>query len=136
MISQCVGVARYATASSPTHGDLWLENLLVTPDRSVFVLDWDDLSLGDPMLDVAMVTGPTRAFIEPVSAHDWLLDNPRQASVERLAVYSKAALLDWTLDALADYVAASDVPAHAEMVRVEKERIHRAAHAEYMRRYC
>lgn len=123
-------------ANAPMHGDLWLNNLLETGDSSLYVLDWDDLALGDPMLDIAMLLGPTRADVQPTPARDWFLDGPPQrASLERLAVYARASLLDWTLDPLADYIGASDAPEHADEVRSEKERVHRAAFAAYVREY-
>lgn len=36
------------------HGDLFADNLLVSPERELFVIDWETASLDDPLLDVGM----------------------------------------------------------------------------------
>ncbi len=45
-------------AGAPIHGDLWPGNILVTPDERFFIIDWDDLFLGDPALDYSILLGP------------------------------------------------------------------------------
>lgn len=115
-------------ADAPTHGDPWLDNLLVTRDGTWFVVDWDALALGDPALDWAMLFGPTRT--DPRTATDRELPPgiPSGPSLRaRLAVLARASLLDWTLDPLADWIVAGEAPEHVAKVRAEKERIHRAA---------
>lgn len=123
-------------ADAPTHGDLWIENLLVTPEGEWFLLDWDGLAPGDPALDWGMLFGPTRT--DPRTAADRALpptitSNP--AVRERLAIYARASLLDWTLDPLSDWIDAGEAPAHAAEVRAEKERMHRTALQAYQQRY-
>ena len=39
----------------PTHGDLYEGNTLLTDDGVFYVLDWDDLTLGDPVADYIIV---------------------------------------------------------------------------------
>lgn len=115
-------------ADAPTHGDLWLNNLLVTPAGGWHVLDWDDLALGDPALDWCMLFGPARG--DPRTATDRALPPSIAAGAaarERLALYARASLLDWIIDPLADWIAATEAPEHVAEVRAEKERIHRAA---------
>ncbi|HEU4556455.1 MAG TPA: aminoglycoside phosphotransferase family protein [Longimicrobium sp.] len=123
-------------ADTPMHGDLWLNNLLVTPGGEWFVLDWDNLELGDPAIDWAMLFGPSIAELRDA------MDRPLPAAVtvgaavrERLALYARASLLDWIIDPLADWIDAGEAPEHVAQVRPEKERIHRAALAAYRQRY-
>lgn len=123
-------------ADAPTHGDLWIENLLVTPGGEWFLLDWDGLALGDPALDWGMLFGPTRT--DPRTAMDRALPpgiTSDAAVRERLAIYARASLLDWTLDPISDWIDAGEAPEHIDEVRAEKERIHRAALATYRQRY-
>jgi aminoglycoside phosphotransferase (APT) family kinase protein len=123
-------------ADAPTHGDLWLNNLLVTPRGEWFVLDWDDLGLGDPALDWAMLFGPTRD--DPGRVADGALPpgiTSDAAVRERLALYARASLLDWIIDPLADWIDAGEAPEHITEVRPEKERIHRTALQAYRQRY-
>jgi streptomycin 6-kinase len=123
-------------ADAPTHGDLWIENLLVTPGGEWFLLDWDGLTLGDPALDWGMLFGPTRT--DPRTAADRALPptiTSDPAVRERLSIYARASLLDWTLDPLSDWIDAGEAPEHVAEVRAEKERIHRTALDAYRRRY-
>lgn len=41
-------VAFLEEVTSPTHGDLWLSNVLWQTSRSWWLLDWGDLQLGAP----------------------------------------------------------------------------------------
>jgi hypothetical protein len=123
-------------AAAPTHGDLWIENLLVTPGGEWFLLDWDGLALGDPALDWGMVFGPTRTDLRTAA------DRALPAAVtadggvrERLPIYARASLLDWVLDPLSDWIEAREAPEHLAEVRAEKERVHRTALAAYRGRY-
>ena len=123
-------------ADAPTHGDLWIENLLVTPRGEWFLLDWDGLALGDPALDWGMLFGPTRIDLRTAADRalpSQVTSNP--AVRERLSIYARASLLDWTLDPLSDWIDAGEAPEHVAEVRPEKERIHRAALEAYRRRY-
>lgn len=125
-----------APADAPTHGDLWLDNLLVTPRGEWYVLDWDDLALGDPALDWCMLFGPARGDLRPATERALPPAVTADAAVrERLALYARASLLDWMLDPLSDWIGATEAPEHIGEVRAEKERIHRAALAAYRARY-
>lgn len=122
-------------ADAPAHGDLWLGNLLEGADGRVSVLDWDDLTLGDPALDWATLLGPTRGDVS-LSGHAALPAQARAPGVaERLPLYARATLLDWVLDPLADWIEAGTAPEHAAEVRAEKERIHSAALTVYRATY-
>jgi len=128
--------AFHEPADAPTHGDLWVNNLLVTPCGEWFLLDWDDLAPGDPALDWGMLFGPTRADLRTAADRalpSRLTSDP--AVRERLPLYARASLLDWVIDPLADWIDAGEAPEHIDEVRPEKERIHRAALEAYRRRY-
>jgi streptomycin 6-kinase len=125
-----------APADAPAHGDLWLNNLLVTPRREWYVLDWDDLALGDPAMDWCMLFGPARGDLR--TATDRALPPAATADARvraRLRLYTRASLLDWIIDPLADWIDATESPEHLAEVRPEKERIHRAALDAYRARY-
>jgi len=46
--------AFHRTAGEPVHGDLNEGNVLVTPNEW-FIVDWDDVSLGDPAVEFAVL---------------------------------------------------------------------------------
>jgi streptomycin 6-kinase len=123
-------------ADAPTHGDLWLNNLLVTARGEWYVLDWDDLAPGDPALDWCMLFGPSRGDLRTVADRALPPAVTADAGVgERLRLYARASLLDWIIDPLADWIDATESPEHLDEVRAEKERIHREALGAYQARY-
>lgn len=123
-------------ARQPTHGDLWLENVLVRPDGRWTLLDWDGLAPSDPVVDLVALLGPTRREPRAPRWSDvpstW---TPPPGGRERFEVMARAALLDWVIDPLADHVGADAAPEHAAAMRAEMERIHRAALAAYRAAY-
>jgi fructosamine-3-kinase len=123
-------------ADRPIHADLWANNVLVDRDGHWYLLDWDGLRLGDPVMDWAMLFGPSREHAraldeEEVSASVPLGESERQ----RLRLYARASLLDWVIDPLADWVQAGSEPQHGEQVRLANRRVHEEAFEEYARRY-
>jgi aminoglycoside phosphotransferase (APT) family kinase protein len=123
-------------ANAPTHGDLWLNNLLVAAAGEWYVLDWDDLALGDPALDWCMLFGPSRSDLRTTTDRALPPGIVTGAAMrERLALYARASLLDWIIDPLSDWIGATEAPEHIDEVRAEKERIHRTARAAYHARY-
>lgn len=120
---------------SPIHGDLWLDNILWCDAASWHVLDWDEVRIGDPAMDVAMLTGPSNADVTPLKLVDEIVDVlPREARA-RLPLLGQASLLDWAIDPLADWIDADAAPDHSAEVRHEKEHVHRQALALYQERY-
>jgi hypothetical protein len=121
---------------SPVHGDLWADNLLVAEDDSWRVVDWDDLRIGDPVVDYATVLGPAPHDLRPVDTSRLSPGVPLDAAArERLETYARAMLLDWVIDPLADWSDADVAGADAPRFRTEKERVHRAAKALYRERW-
>ncbi len=123
-------------ADAPTHGDLWTANLLVAEDGSWFVLDWDDLRLGDPAQDLAAVLVMRANERWPVLVGELPPRVAADAALrERVELYARVMLLDWTVDAVADWIEARAAPEHAGEVRRVKEADHRACLARYRERY-
>jgi thiamine kinase-like enzyme len=123
-------------AAQPTHGDLWANNLLLSPAGVWYVIDWDGLGLGDPVMDWAMLFGPTRSRVSQADAarlgRSLGLDADQQA---RLRVYARASLLDWIIDPLADWVQAGSEPHFGPEVRDSNERVHTEALRTYRAAY-
>jgi phosphotransferase family enzyme len=90
------------------HGDPWHENVLLEPER-VWLLDWETLSVGDPVIDDAIL------LMDACGARGtgW----PTGA---RYDVARRALLLDAAVDGIADWVENSD-PA----IRARKEKAYR-----------
>jgi hypothetical protein len=112
--------------SSPVHGDLWLGNVLWNDPSSWHLLDWDDLQIGDPAMDLATLTGPTAHDPRPLKGVGMPgIEEPRLE--QRLEVLGRASLLDWVIDPLADWIEARAVPEVEARVREEKHRVHARA---------
>jgi fructosamine-3-kinase len=122
-------------AEAPTHGDLWPNNVLVTPAAAWYLLDWDGLALGDPVMDWTMLMGPTRSRPEPVT--DRQIDGVQLADDQRARVplYARASLLDWIIDPLADWVEAQHDALHGGVIRESNRRVHERARAVYRELY-
>jgi aminoglycoside phosphotransferase len=113
--------------ASPIHGDLWLNNILWEDGASWHILDWDELQIGDPAMDLAMLTGPSSLDLAPLKRVDELRGVVPAGVMERLRVLGQAALLDWVIDPLADWIDAGLAPGLEEAVRKEKQRVHATA---------
>jgi fructosamine-3-kinase len=82
--------------TSAIHSDPWHENVLVGPER-VWLIDWDDISIGDPVIDHAILLMDTYGP-QPAA---WPSD-------ERYQVARRALMLDAAVDSAADWVENSD----------------------------
>lgn len=111
------GPAFGETVHRAVHSDPWHENLLVGADR-FWLLDWEDLGIGDPVIDEAIVL---------MGAHgpdgDWPM-------TERHDVARRALLLDGVVDVAADWVETND-----PLVRRSKEQTWREGLETYRSRY-
>jgi len=121
--------------TSPTHGDLWLNNVLWQRSRSWWLLDWDDLQVGDPAMDLAMLAGPTSTDVRPLKHPTQTFGALEGEAAKRLHLLGRASLLDWVIDPLADWIEAGAAAVHEAAVRAEKERIHRDAISLYRELY-
>jgi fructosamine-3-kinase len=82
--------------TSAMHGDPWHENVLMGSER-VWLIDWEDISVGDPVIDQAILLMDTQG---PHPAA-WPSD-------ERYQVARRALMLDAAVDSAADWVENSD----------------------------
>lgn len=119
------------------HGDLWLNNVLVDGEENFWILDWDDLAVSDPALDIVMLLGPSVEDIKPFeitrrNVPQYPIDENME---ERLRIYVPARLLDWVIDPLADYVEAESAPAVADEVRRKNQHFHASARAAFESKY-
>jgi hypothetical protein len=127
--------AFHAIADRPVHGDLWLHNILWESADDWHIVDWDDVGLGDPMMDLASLTGPSADDLAPLKLLDEVSEPLSANERARLLIYGRASLLDWIIDPLADWVEAEVAPEYLAEVRLEKERVHRSALALYHELY-
>jgi aminoglycoside/choline kinase family phosphotransferase len=98
-----------APAHAPVHGDPWHENVLVARDR-LWLLDWEDLSVGDPALDDAILR------------NDAFGTDPRHWPREPVhTVARRALMLDAVVDVAADWVEAELLTRGDPLVRRRKE---------------
>lgn len=102
---------------SAVHGDPWHENLLLGEDR-FWLLDWEDLAVGDPVVDEAIVH---------MDAHG---PDAGWPDTERHRVARRALFLDAVVDVAADWVETAD-----PVVRETKERGWRAGLEAYRAAY-
>lgn len=126
-------------AGSPVHGDLYPENILVTERGDWYLIDWDDLSLGDPALEYAiLLDGLLRSGALSQEAAEALLPvvpYQREDFLTRFRVCLRAQLLDTVIDSLADWVESAFAPIHQEEVRPAKQRAHQEALQRYQALY-
>jgi hypothetical protein len=122
-------------AGSPTHGDLWPSNILVTENGHFYIIDWDDLALGDPALEYSILLGPLwrHGSLSMAELERRLPNDP--IFKERFQVCLRALVLDEVIDSLADWVESGFVPEHQFTMRSAKERAHREALGLYKQLY-
>lgn len=113
--------------NTPVHGDVWLNNILATPAGQWYLLDWDDMHIGDPVMDLATLTGPSATDLSPLKLRAEVERGLNAEERFRLDLLGRATLLDWIIDPLADYIDAEAAPAHLPAVRQETGRVHKAA---------
>ena len=88
----------------PTHGDLYEGNTLLTGDGVFYVLDWDDLALGDPVADYIIVL---RFSARRDPDFDWRclgVEATDEGFGERMRIYARASLLFVVIDGLAEHL--------------------------------
>jgi hypothetical protein len=100
------------------HGDPWHENFLTAPDR-LWLLDWEELAIGDPVVDDAILRCDTLG----TDPRHWP-DTPAHRVARR------ALMLDAVLDVAADWVESAD-----PLVRRRKEAAYLAGLEAYRAAY-
>jgi aminoglycoside phosphotransferase (APT) family kinase protein len=111
--------AFHVQATAPVHSDLNEGNVLVALN-DWFVLDWDDLALGDPAVEFAVLLWPV--VFEGGHWNEFSIPDADDAFRKRIELCFRAQVLDEVIDPLADYVAADAVPSRqAEVRRVKKQ---------------
>jgi hypothetical protein len=98
-----------SSVHAAVHCDPWHENFLVAPDR-LWLLDWEDLSVGDPVIDDAIL----RRDALGTDPHHW----PGEAAD---VVARRALMLDAVVDVAADWVEAGLHKDGGPLVRRQKE---------------
>jgi hypothetical protein len=121
--------------SRPVHGDLWVNNILWVGAEDWFLVDWDDVRIGDPVADLASLLGPTAGDPRPLKMLDRLEGQLTTAESERLQFLGRATLLDWVIDPLSDWIDAETAAEYVPVVREEKARVHQQALACYRELY-
>ena len=124
-----------APASAACHRDLWLENLMVTAEGRLHILNWDEMGMGDPVMDWAMLLGPSRYRVAPANDDDAPALGLNDEETERYRLYARASLLDWIIDPLADWIDAEDEPEQRDAMRDNNRRVHEEALELYRRIY-
>jgi thiamine kinase-like enzyme len=121
--------AFHRPAEAPVHGDLHEGNILVG-DQGWFIVDWDDLALGDPALEFAVLLWPL-IYRKQKQWQDFALPDADTGFAQRLELCLRAQLLDEVIDTIADYVEAHEVPS----VQLEVQSVKRRQHEEALQRY-
>ena len=88
----------------PTHGDLYEGNTVLTNAGELYVFDWDDLTVGDPVTDYIVILRDS-ARRDP--DFDWRscgVEATDDGFAERMRFYARASLLYEVIDGLAEYL--------------------------------
>lgn len=118
------------TVRAPIHGDVWHENLMIdaTDPRVLWLLDWDDLTIGDPIADDAVLLHDA---LGPDVDRWFAVRHPRDDhEFARMRVAARAVLLDEVIDVLSDAVVATD----PELTTAKRTQ-HSKALSQYRERY-
>lgn len=125
-----------APTASPVHGDLHAQNVLVAETGEWYLLDWDDLALGDPAADYSVLLWPLVRERPPGAWKLYPVPGAADpAFAERMELYLRARLLDEVVDVLADWIDAATVSERREDIRAQKRREHEQALVDYGARY-
>ena len=93
-----------AQARWPTHGDLYEGNTLLTDAGVLYVLDWDDLALGDPVADYIIVLRKPARRDPDFDWRDLGVEATDDGFGERMRFYARASLLYNVVDGLAEHL--------------------------------
>lgn len=119
-------------AMEPVHGDLNEANVLLA-SGNWFVVDWDDLTLGDSAMELAVLLWPIAW--QGGNWQDFFTAKTGKNFSQRIELCLRAQLLDEVIDPLADYVEAQAVPPRLEAVQFAKRKRHEEGLERYIGRY-
>jgi aminoglycoside phosphotransferase (APT) family kinase protein len=120
-----------ALSRSPVHGDFYEGNVLETSKGEWFVIDWDDLAVGDPAADLTKLVGRNNSSLKKR-----VLERYSDRHLQRrVKFYERATLLDKVIDGLADYLVLSLEGNDALDLRTHKFEAYRDGLDEYRMRY-
>ena len=122
-------------AEWPTHGDLYGGNTLVTDAGNLYVFDWDDLAIGDPVGDYILVLW---SLARQNPTFDWGILGVKATDdgfADRMRFYARATLLDEVVDGLAEYVGLDATDSILASVSREKYGRFEQGLSSYRRRY-
>ena len=124
-----------ASAASAVHGDLWRGNILVADDGRLRIIDWDDLALGDPALEFAVLLEPMMELNPDASLEDLLQRRPDAGFIQRFEMCLRAQRLYAPIEAAAEYIEAEALEEGRDEVRAERKARYPEALRAYRRRY-
>jgi thiamine kinase-like enzyme len=123
-------------AVAVVHNDLNWNNILVSEDAELCLIDWDDLAAnGDPMLDYSVLIWPTQRAGDASNWLNLVHSLVGEEDARRVPIYFRAALLDEVIDILADYIDAEQYPMVKAEAQERARRTHLQALSSYMDRY-
>ena len=128
-------VAFDVPAQWPTHGDLYEGNTLITHAGDWYVLDWDDIALGDPVADYIQVLWHSARHDPAFDWHSFAVQATDDGFGDRMRFYARATLLDEVIDGLADYVEFDSTDPLLARVREEKYKAFEEGLPLYRERY-
>lgn len=132
LIDYVDGLDEFSTTSrSPVHGDFYEGNVLETSNDEWFVIDWDDLAIGDPAADLIKLVGRGNSALKRSILERY---SDRHLS-RRIRFYERATLLDKVIDGLADYLVLSREGDDALELRSHKLEAYRDGLDEYRMTY-
>ena len=88
----------------PTHGDLCEGNTLISSSGDWYVLDWDSLALGDPVVDYIRVLWDSARHDLASDWHSLAAQADDDGFADRMGFYARVTLLEEVIDGLADCV--------------------------------
>ena len=122
-------------ASSPAHGDLWSDNILVADDGRWRIVDWDDLALGDPALEFAIILEQVLDHNPDASPAEMFPHGPDAGFSQRLEVCLRAQRLYSAIEGAAEYIEADALEEGSDSFREERKARHQVAVRSYTLRY-
>lgn len=77
----------------PSHGDLNIDNILITADKKVFLIDWAESKSDNPLMDIGWLSCLSGATIQQTTdlLEQYLLRTPTEIDVNKAMFFQNAA---------------------------------------------